>query len=340
MSETTSSAPELKASPGDLARWAFWVQLRKLVPADKPGRMAAMCKLWPLQQLASGNGQRLMMDEYRRCFPDADPKALASDAYRVAFRVHAEELLLSTVNEQNNTNYMRWEGIENIEKAREAGKGVLLLYPHSGNFMMMIAALSLQGHKYTQFAARGLAPDDVAKANPEVFGHNKWRAEARQARHDAEDRLPAVFYNGRPARPHLLGCLERNEIVGIAFEGRLGRNFVVKDYLNRKALLAPGPFEMAVESGATILPAICWCPPDGPNVTTFGTPIPVAGQAWEPLMDQTLAQVQPWLRQHSAGYGIWLLHCLRRAAVDDHPLFIDYAPDDAWRKYIRPGDNL
>ena len=156
-----STAPDLKATPGDLARWAFWVQLRKLMPADKPGRMAAMCRLWPLQKLTSGDGMKLMMDEYKRCFPDADPRALAADAYRVAFRVHAEELLLSTVDEKTNTSYMRWEGLENLEKARSYGKGVLLLYPHSGNFMMMIAALSLQGYKYTQFAARGLAPDDV-----------------------------------------------------------------------------------------------------------------------------------------------------------------------------------
>ncbi len=32
-------------------------------------------------------------------------------------------------------------------------------------------------------------------------------------------------------------------------------------------------------------------------------------------------------------YGIWLTHCRERVSVDDHPLFVDYAEDDRWKKW-------
>ena len=48
-----------------------------------------------------------------------------------------------------------------------------------------------------------------------------------------------------------------------------------------------------------------------------------------------LTLAEPWLRAHPEQYGIWLLHCRLRNAVDDHPLFIDQAPDDRWRKHLK-----
>ena len=48
---------------------------------------------------------------------------------------------------------------------------------------------------------------------------------------------------------------------------------------------------------------------------------------------------EPWLRANPHAYGIWLLHCRLRADVDDHPFFVDYAPDDRWRRWERAGDS-
>ena len=41
---------------------------------------------------------------------------------------------------------MVFEGQENLDAALDRGKGVVLLNPHAGNIMMMIAALSLGGY--------------------------------------------------------------------------------------------------------------------------------------------------------------------------------------------------
>ena len=40
------------------------------------------------------------------------------------------------------------------------------------------------------------------------------------------------------------------------------------------------------------------------------------------------------IRQSPAEYGSWLLHCRLRNNIDDHPLFLDHAVDDRWRKWV------
>jgi KDO2-lipid IV(A) lauroyltransferase len=263
--------------------------------------------------------------------PDA-----VKDAYRSAFRAHYEELLLGKLTAENWPKYMRFQGRENLDAALARKKGAILLNPHAGNFMMMIAAVSLAGYPFTQYAARGLAPPDVAAAHPEVFGHNWFRAETRRVREAAEDHLPARFLTLETPLRQLFRRLEANELVCIAFDGRIGSKFVKVPFLGRQALLNPGPYRMALATGAAIVPTMVECPRSGPDICHFGAPIVPDGHTAESLCAAFLqGAIEPWLRAHPEQYGTWLLHCRMRAGVDDHPLFIDYAPDDRWRKYER-----
>ncbi len=131
---------------------------------------------------------------------------------------------------------------------------------------------------------------------------------------------------------HLYRCLARNELVGIAFDGRIGAKWGKAAYLGRTALLSTGPYKLAAATGAAIVPTYCLAPDQAENVCTFGAPL--VGNDAAALMDQFLGEaVGPWLKAHPEHYGIWLAHCRERAAVDDHPLFTDYAPDDRWKRW-------
>jgi lauroyl/myristoyl acyltransferase len=201
--------------------------------------------------------------------------------------------------------------------------------------MGMLAALALNGYKYVQYAARGLAPAEVAAAHPEVFGHNRLRLETRQAREAAEDRLPARYLTLETPVRELVRSLKRGEIVGIAYDGRLGARFAPVSYLGRTALLSPGPLKLAILAGAPIVPAFNLVPEEGPAICAFGSAIWPEDQRPEALMERFLRRAaEPWLRAHPGSYGLWLLHCLDRAGVDDHPLFIDYAPDDRYERWL------
>ena len=254
-------------------------------------------------------------------------------ASRVAFRAHYEELLLGKLTRDNWSAYLDMPHRDRLDAALARKKGAIILFPHAGNFMLMIAAVSLAGYPYTQYAARGLAPPEVAAQHPELFGHNWFRAEARRVREESEDRLPARFLTLETPLRQLYRRLADNEIVGIAFDGRIGNKFFKVPYLGREALLNPGPYRMAISTGAAIVPTMVECPASGPDICHFGEPIVPDGHTPESLCAAYLAQVEAWLRAHPEQYGTWLLHCRLRNAVDDHPLFVDYAPDDRWRKY-------
>lgn len=319
----------------DVARWAFWVQGRRMLPVERPAIVRSVLPLWRLQYVASSGTRDLLTDEYRRCFGQVNADTIR-DAYRVAFRAHYEELLLGKLTAGNWGRYLEFQGREHLDAALARGKGAIILFPHAGNFMLMIAAVSLAGYPYTQYAARGLAPPDVAEAHPELFGHNRWRAEVRQVREASEDRLPARFLTMETPLRKLYRALEANEVVGIAFDGRIGQKFMKVPYLGREALINPGPYRMALSTGAAIVPTMVACPRRGRDVCTFGAPILPEGQTLA-SMSRAYVQgaVEPWLRAHPEQYGVWLLHCRLRNGVDDHPLFIDYAPDDRWRKHVK-----
>lgn len=333
-----SRARALRGAATDVARWAFWVRLRDALDPADPASIRAFYPLWRAQHRAARGQRALMRDEYRRCFGDGYSRSglerVVADAYRVAFRVHFEELLLGKLTPETWPHYLRFEGRANLDAALSRGKGAIILFPHAGNFMMMIASVSLAGYPYTQYAARGMAPADVAEAHPDVFGHNRWREQARETREANEDRLPARFISLDTPVRHLYRCLERNEVVGLAFDGRIGNRFTAVDYLGRKALVNPGAYRMAMATGASIVPTLCHTPADGPDVCTFGAPIAPDGRRVEELIAAYVhGAVEPFIRAHPEEYGIWLAHCRERAGVDDHPFFLDYAPDDRWRRH-------
>jgi len=315
----------MRVSPADLARWAFWVPFRDVLDAEKPRQLQRLYPLWRLQHVAARGQRDMMIDECTRCFPDEDPEELVREAYRVAFRVHFEELLLGKLDEQSWRNYMRIEGIENLERALDKRKGAVIAYPHAGNVMMMIAALAFSGYRYTQYAARGLAPKDVADANPEVFGHNRLREQVRETREANEDRLPASFLTLNEPVRELLRRLGRNELVGIAFDGRIGSKWREYDWLGRRALLNPGAFRIAAKTGAALMPVFNYCPKDDINVCAIGEPI--WGKTPGEIAEKFLEASGEMLRRQPGAYGIWLTHCRARKHVDDHPFFVDY-PDE------------
>ncbi len=323
----------MKAS--DVARWAFWVPFRGALSPQKPEHIAALSRLWPVQRSLARRQAEAMKKELQACFGSASRQDV-SDAYRMALRCHMEELLLGKLDRESWKKHMRFEGREHLDAALERGRGALILFPHAGNFMMMIASVSLAGYPYTQYAARGMPPEEMAKDNPELLGHSWFLRSARQSREDNEDKLPANFISLDTPVRHLYRCLERNEVVGIAFDGRIGKRFVPVNYFGRTALINPGPYRLAQSTQAAIVPTFCSVPKSGPNVCHFAPPIlPDETSSPSSLMEAYLhGAVEPWIRAHRSEYALWLAHCRLRAGVDDHPFFIDTAPDDRYKVHL------
>lgn len=330
--------PTTPPTPGDLARWAFWVPLRNLLDPARPEPVRHLHALWRLQYLAAGEGRALMADEYRRCFGDAYDAGglshLVAGAYRAAWRVHLEELLLGKLGPETVGEFMELRGLENLEEALSHGKGVVWLYPHAGAVMLMMAALVHKGFPYTQYAARGLPPAEVARDHPELLASNRLRERVRAVREANEDRLPANFVTLDQSARVLYRRLAANELVGIAYDGRIGTRWLPVPYLGRTALLSPGPYRLACSTGAAVVPAFCRTPVEGPAVCEIGRPLRPRGRDWRELMDRHLAVQEAWIRRWPEEYGIWLLHTRQRNDIDDHPMFIDQAVDARHERWL------
>ena len=323
-------------TPADLARWAFWGPLRHAMNPDATGRIHAMRAGWRMQWAAAGKNRALMMDEYRRCFGDRYTEdgytRLVRDTYRQAWRTHMEELLLSKLSPTNIDQWLQLSGQAHLDDALSRGKGVVWLYPHAGPVMLMIAGLAHRGYAYTQYAARGTPPAEMTEAHPELLATNRWRTAVRREREANEDAVPAQYISLDTPVRELVRRLQRNEVVGLAYDGRIGRGWWPTPYLGRTALLSPGPYKLAVTSGATVLPVFCHSPVDGPGICEIGEPID-SGKDWQALSAKVLSQQESWITRFPEEYGIWLLHARQRCAIDDHPLFLDYAQGDRWHRW-------
>ena len=329
-------SPRAPISPADIARWAFWVPLRDALDPAHPGRARALYPAWRLQHRLARSGRALMAEEYRRWLGELPPgelDALIAKAYRSAFRVHLDELLLGRLSPDTLDQWVRFEGLHHLDAALSLGKGVVWTYPHAGAIMLMLAGLALKGYPTVQYAARGLAPEEVAKDHPELLASNRLREAVRRVREENEDRLPVTFLTLQHSARELYRRLAANEVVFVAYDGRIGARWAPLDYLGRTALLSPGPSKLAGATGAPIVPAFCRTPAKGPCVVEIGTPI-TPTRDWKATAAEVLAVEEAWLRRWPEEYGIWLLHVRQRNHIDDHPMFVDHAADGRWRKWV------
>ena len=315
---------------GDLARYLFWVELRRKVDPDD---RAALLRLADGIAATRWHGDRrraALFDELRATFAERswDSPTLAQvgrDAASIHAQCMVEELVLGRLTARTIDGTMRFAGREHLDAALARGKGAVLVYPHAGAVMLMIARLALSGYRFTQVAARGFAP--IERQNAGAMRASRLNSAVRSAREADEDRLPARFHViDQPARL-LYRDLAANGIVAIAFDGRGGAGFEQVDYLGRRAFLATGAWRLAVSTAAPVLPAFCERLPDRTWALRFGRMLvpdgtkPLADRA-DALRERFLREhAEPWLRAHPEHYAPWLVHCRRLAGVDEHPLF-------------------
>lgn len=321
----------------DFARWTLWGPTRDILSAENPAKLRALQKLWPSAYHASHSQRRLMASEYKKCFPDlsdAAIKGLIKDAYKIAWRTHLEELILGKLSVETLPNFLTMDNEHNLKEALKLEKGAVILAPHAGSFMLPIAALSLLGYNYTQYAARGLPPQEMIDKNPDLVSLNIWATKTRTIREANEDALPAAYLTLHQTAREIFRRLAKNHTLGIAFDGRVGKKWVQVPYLGRIALLNSGPYRLSKSTGAPIVPTFTSTPSGKPGVCSFLEPIYPEGLSWQEIMLTFLRErIEPWIRVHPEEYGVWLSHSASRAAMDDHPLFIDNAVDDQWKKY-------
>jgi hypothetical protein len=179
---------------------------------------------------------------------------------------------------------MSVDGIEQVDAAVRAGRGVIVGLPHLGPQLLLIQAL----------CARGITPYLVAagaRAGVLRGADGGWREFQRRKREEAGCRT--VWPGG--AFPVARALLERGEVVVVAWDVR-GRHEV--RLLDRPASIRTGIARLAALTGAPLLPGLVWREGARPRAR-IGAPLEPAGDG-DALLAALAADLDLELQTHLA----------------------------------------
>lgn len=301
----------------DLARWGASTLVREGMPPEEPELVRLVSGLtWRLHAQATPMRRAMIIDELRRTFGLSVRTAefAARESYDLGVQARMEGLLVPQLSAEALRDWVRVEG--------DLPRPSLVLYPHAGMVLMAVAALAWRNPGLTVFSARGAPPPDRRALG--VVRDTLVNTHLLRERDRAEARLPVRWETDAGK---LEAVLSGGGVVAAAFDDRAWPTYVRLPFLRRVALLSPDPWALARRAGVPVVPATVRREHDKTHLVTLGRPIAPDQLAY--LHDHA----EPWLAANPGHYGAWLASCRIRAAMDDHPLFVDYAPDARWRRW-------
>jgi KDO2-lipid IV(A) lauroyltransferase len=151
-------------------------------------------------------------------------------------------------------------GLEHLQQALAAKKGVIALEAHFGNFMLMMMALAQTGLPYV-----------VVTKDPRNHAvrdkYSKWKRIVHVRWIDADRR-------GRATREILRG-LSENTVVALVADERKKRDGIVVPFFGRPALTTPGPAVLSLRTGAPIIPIFIVTRENNRHTIEIGPPLSI-----------------------------------------------------------------
>lgn len=126
-------------------------------------------------------------------------------------------------------------------------RGKLLFISHFGPNTGIIPALG----KAMPYAQVGLSPTDLIKENKIT---DKTQIGTLNIKERLLRKTNTIFLSQATGLRKALNFLRDGAFVGIAVDGRAGKNFIKTSFLNREAYFSEGPFKLAYLSKALVLP--------------------------------------------------------------------------------------
>lgn len=318
--------------PYDLARWAFETTMREGLPPDEPEVLRAVAgTTWRIERGLSPARATLMLDEVRRLFRVSvrTAESAVREGYDLTMQSRLEALLLPRMAPATVGQWARVVG--------HLPRPSVVVAPHAGHLLLLATALGIQlaggaegSPTFPLVAPRGLVVYGARGLPPRrrrAIGaiRDTWiNRHVAQRRLDERDRLPILW---EPDASALHDRLLDGYVVLAAFDDRAWPTYERIELNGREALLSPDPWRIARAAGVPVIPATIRREHDKSHLVRLGTPI-------EPSLSAYLErEAWPFLEGNPGHYAMWLAECRMRAAMDDHPLFVDYAPDTRWMRW-------
>jgi KDO2-lipid IV(A) lauroyltransferase len=172
--------------------------------------------------------------------PDAEParmEKVARQIFRHQARNYYDLFRVASLSAEQIKRLVTVHGLENFDRALEAGKGVVMFTAHFGNLDVAGQVFALEGYPLTIIAER-LQPE-------RLYQYVSSLRESKGLRLIPSDQF---------MRP-LFRALRNNEIVGLAADRNLTGTGTKVNLFGAPALLPDGHVRLALHTGAKLLPA-------------------------------------------------------------------------------------
>jgi Kdo2-lipid IVA lauroyltransferase/acyltransferase len=247
MSEAAQPGPVVIPSKGLVSRAKAWVLGRILLILFMAVRIVPNPLLPGLGNrlgdalfFASAKLRRVTLKNLRQVFEsewsEEQIRCVARQVFRNFGQTAVEFVCLPRMSREELRSRVRIDGLEHLKQALKAGKGVILISAHYGNWELMGARIAQEGvgmNVLARAADDGLT-DRIVNDIRDAGGYR-------------------VFARGGSLMP-VLRCLRQNEAVGMLIDQNF-RTGIFVDFFGRPAATASGAAEIALRTGATVLSA-------------------------------------------------------------------------------------
>ena len=216
----------------------------------------------------TGIRKKLVMEHLVRIYGDTGDdnkrRAMARSIYRQLGRTAVEHARLLAGRTPDLRDRLAISGEEHVARARQGGRGVILVTGHFGYWELLGATVAFLGYPITVVAKK--------LHNPAVD----------RLVHEGRDRLGMAVTPMDSAPPAIFRALRRNECVGLLADQDAGAGGVFVEFLGSGASTHQGPALFALRTGAPIVP--CFIIRSGPerHRVCFETPIEAISTGDEP----------------------------------------------------------
>jgi lauroyl/myristoyl acyltransferase len=275
------SAHNLRDRGLDLAFAAGWAAINRLPERVAAAGFRAAADVAVRRQ---SKGVRRLRVNLRRVvgprYPEPEFDVLVKSAMRSYGRYWMETFRLPAMDldEVAARVHANTEGIEHIDRAMAAGRGLILALPHMGNWDVAAIWLIKHGVPFTTVAER-LRPESL---------YNRFVA----FREGIGMRVVALTGGPRPAAEILAARLRKGECVCLVADRDLSRSGVNVEFFGATARMPGGPALLAATTGATLLSVGLWFQSDDGWGQHISPPVELPQQQQRRLREQVAVGTQ------------------------------------------------
>lgn len=312
----------------DIVRWIFWGPFRLVVSVLSPKGLNLLEGIFSaIAYRIMRARRRIITLELKRSYHGDWSDEKIENAVRASFRNYFAAKFrlfrLDRLSSENIADFIDVEGLDRLNAELARGRGVILLNPHFGPFMLIMPALGYRGFKLSQMALQGNSPSKAADTSA-------LEGRAYDAKFSIiEKRMPIEFINlsqGAMALRKVIKVLNEGEIVLFPATGRGGKTWHGVELMGRRALLSPVPFKLAVKTGASLVPVFVL-------ISEFKTRVKIEepirpaddGESAEQLLERYATVLDSYVERYPGHFINYVYEMRTQIGWDDHPFFEDYS---------------